>query len=93
MYAEKMVRKALSTASDSGLQECLENRLFMMVERSTISRATSYSGQDSGQHCCMTTKLTGKKKACVGNVIEATRIDYQGQVIMRSLLLHWCMLG
>lgn len=41
MYAEKMVRKALSTALDSGRQECLENRLFMMVERSTISRAMS----------------------------------------------------
>lgn len=36
-----MLRKAQSTASDSGLHECLENKLFMMVERSTISRATS----------------------------------------------------
>ena len=36
------MRKADSTASDSGRQECLENRLFMMVERSTIRRATSY---------------------------------------------------
>lgn len=45
MYDEKMLSKAQSTASDSGLHECLENRLFMMVERSTISLAMSCRGR------------------------------------------------
>lgn len=41
--------RAERTASDSGLQECLENRLFIMVERSTISRATSCETGNASQ--------------------------------------------
>lgn len=37
-----MESRAASTASDSALQERLEKRWDMMVERSTMSRATSW---------------------------------------------------
>ena len=80
-----MVRKAESTALDSGLVECLANMLFMMVERSTINRATSCRERHEEQ---VSDDLWQHQ-----NLISNKWCDYQCKVIMRGLLLHWCMLG